>query len=166
MSRSELTPRLTAFIRASTPDWTLYLPSLARRINVKMTVFTWLNNSNCAFGNFIEILLEIYVKWSYKSPDLTSTCRKLKMIGAAELKSAWVLSTNLEATEIWIVTTRLLPYRKTGRKPGRSGHVPRDVLCVVLCVVWIIAHAVRTQCYKCWHSRCCMSLSLACPNNK
>ena len=29
---------------------------------------------------------------------------------------------------------RLLPYRKTGREPGRSDHVPRDVLCVVLII--------------------------------
>ena len=33
---------------------------------------------------------------------------------------------------------RLLPYRKTGREPGRTDHVPCDVLCVVLCVVLII----------------------------
>ena len=33
---------------------------------------------------------------------------------------------------------RLLPYRKTGREPGRFNHVPRDVQCVVLCVVLII----------------------------
>ena len=30
------------------------------------------------------------------------------------------------------------PYRKTGREPGRTDHVPSDVLCVVLCVVLII----------------------------
>ena len=33
--------------------------------------------------------------------------------------------------------TRLLP-RKTGREPGRSDHVVRDILCVVLDVVLII----------------------------
>ena len=33
---------------------------------------------------------------------------------------------------------RLLPYRKTGREPGRTDHVPSDVLCVVLCVVLMI----------------------------
>ena len=33
---------------------------------------------------------------------------------------------------------RLLPCRKTGREPGRTDHVPRDVLCVVLCMVLII----------------------------
>ena len=33
---------------------------------------------------------------------------------------------------------RLLPYRKAGREPGRSDHVPRDVLCVALCAVLII----------------------------
>ena len=32
---------------------------------------------------------------------------------------------------------RLL-HRKTGREPGRFHHVPRDVACVVLCVVLII----------------------------
>ena len=33
---------------------------------------------------------------------------------------------------------RLLPYRNTGKEPGKSDHVPCDVLCVVLCVVLII----------------------------
>ena len=30
------------------------------------------------------------------------------------------------------------PCRKTGREPGRFDHVPRDIPCVVLCVVLII----------------------------
>ena len=37
--------------------------------------------------------------------------------------------------------TSLVPrllHRKTGREPGRFDHVPRDVACVVLCVVLII----------------------------
>ena len=33
---------------------------------------------------------------------------------------------------------RLLLCRKTGREPGGTDHVPRDVLCMVLCVVLII----------------------------
>ena len=33
---------------------------------------------------------------------------------------------------------RLLPYRKTEREPERSDHVPRDILCAVLCLVLII----------------------------
>ena len=33
---------------------------------------------------------------------------------------------------------RLLFCRKTGREPGRTDHVPRDVLWVLLCVVLII----------------------------
>ena len=39
---------------------------------------------------------------------------------------------------IYSLVPRLLPYRKTGREPGRTDHVPSDVLCVVLCVVLII----------------------------
>ena len=42
---------------------------------------------------------------------------------------------------------RLLPYRKTGREPERSDHVPRDVLCAWFMCGFdnrIIAHAVRT----------------------
>ena len=30
------------------------------------------------------------------------------------------------------------PCQKAGREPGRSDHMPRDVLCVVLCVVLVI----------------------------
>ena len=39
---------------------------------------------------------------------------------------------------VFVFSKRLLPCRKTGREPGRTDHVPRDVLCVVLCVVLII----------------------------
>ena len=46
---------------------------------------------------------------------------------------------------------RLLPGRKTGREPGRSDHVPCDILRMCgLCDFddQIIAHTVCTQCYK------------------
>ena len=39
--------------------------------------------------------------------------------------------------KVFSLVPRLL-HRKTGREPGRFHHVPRDVACVVLCVVLII----------------------------
>ena len=50
-------------------------------------------------------------------------------ITASTLKRALLPCTSL--------VPRLL-HRKTGREPGRFYHVPRDVVCVVLCVVLII----------------------------
>ena len=47
---------------------------------------------------------------------------------------------------------RLL-HRKKGREPGRFHHVPRDIVCVVLCVVLII-ELLPTQS----DSKCCPAL--------
>ena len=37
---------------------------------------------------------------------------------------------------------RLLSCRKTGREPGRTDHVPRDVLCVVLIIELLPMHSI------------------------
>ena len=55
-----------------------------------------------------------------------------------EHKSHWSQQVStIVATKLCVgsLVPRLLPCRKTGREPGRTDHVPRDVLCVVLCVV-------------------------------
>ena len=63
-------------------------------------------------------------------------------INEVALTSAWPMNSpgfsQLSNGRDSSLVPRLLPYRKTGREPGRTDHVPSDVLCVVLCVVLII----------------------------
>ena len=103
---------------------------------------------NLAYVNGMQVsVLEIqhpssYIYFPYQETEelqgtlLNTTISRssVQEIKAVEQQVKLALQTCLVVS----LVPRLLPYRQTGRKPGRSDHVPRDNPYVVLCVVLII----------------------------